>query len=31
VGSAFVDIIASGEDVTGRLEALAREIKSSLG
>jgi tryptophan synthase alpha chain len=31
VGSAFVDIIASGEDVTGRLEALAREIKSNLG
>ncbi len=31
VGSAFVDIIASGQDVEGRLEALAREIKSSLG
>ena len=28
---AFVDIIAGGEDVAGRLEALAREIKSSLG
>lgn len=31
VGSAFVDIIASGQDVTGRLEGLAREIKSKLG
>ena len=31
VGSAFVDIIASGEDVTGRLEALVREIKSKMG
>jgi len=31
VGSAFVDIIASGQDVVGRLEALAREIKSKLG
>jgi tryptophan synthase alpha chain len=27
VGSAFVDIIASGKDVTARLEALARELK----
>lgn len=27
VGSAFVDIIAKGEDVPGRLEALARELK----
>jgi len=27
VGSAFVDIIAKGEDVTARLEALARELK----
>jgi len=31
VGSAFVDIIASGQDVVGRLEVLSREIKSSLG
>ncbi|MCL7415029.1 MAG: tryptophan synthase subunit alpha [ANME-2 cluster archaeon] len=31
VGSAFVDIIASGQDITQRLEELAREIKSSLG
>lgn len=30
VGSAFVDIIASSEDVTGRLEALVQEIKSNL-
>ncbi|MCL7412513.1 MAG: tryptophan synthase subunit alpha [ANME-2 cluster archaeon] len=30
VGSAFVDIIASGRDVTGRLEALASELKSSM-
>lgn len=30
VGSAFVDIIASGQDVAGRLESLASEIKSSL-
>jgi tryptophan synthase alpha chain len=30
VGSAFVDIIASGQDVSKRLELLAREIKSSL-
>ncbi|PWB52857.1 MAG: tryptophan synthase subunit alpha [Candidatus Methanoperedenaceae archaeon] len=27
VGSAFVDIIAKGEDVAARLEALARELK----
>ena len=27
VGSAFVDIIAKGEDVAGKLEALARELK----
>lgn len=30
VGSAFVDIIASGEHVVQKLEGLAREIKSSL-
>ncbi|MCL7474965.1 MAG: tryptophan synthase subunit alpha [Methanosarcinales archaeon] len=30
VGSAFVDIIASGQDVIGRLEAMASELKSSL-
>jgi len=30
VGSAFIDIIANGQDVTGRLQALASEIKSSL-
>lgn len=30
VGSAFVDIIASGQDVVQRLTSLAREIKSSL-
>lgn len=27
VGSAFVDIIAKGDDVAGKLEALARELK----
>jgi tryptophan synthase alpha chain len=27
VGSAFVDIIAKGEDVPERLEALAKELK----
>ncbi len=31
VGSAFVDIIASGKDVPGRLEALARELKEGAG
>lgn len=31
VGSAFVDIISSARDVEGRLEGLAREIKSGLG
>jgi len=30
VGSAFVDIIASGKDVPARLEALAREIKEAV-
>jgi len=29
VGSAFVDIIASGNDVPARLEALARELKAA--
>jgi tryptophan synthase alpha chain len=29
VGSAFVDIIASGKDVPARLEALARELKDA--
>ena len=30
VGSAFVDIIASGKDVPARLEALARELKEAI-
>ncbi len=30
VGSAFVDIIASGNDVPARLEALARELKAAV-
>jgi tryptophan synthase alpha chain len=30
VGSAFVDIIASGKDVPERLEALARELKEGI-
>ncbi|MCZ7356670.1 MAG: tryptophan synthase subunit alpha [Candidatus Methanoperedens sp.] len=30
VGSAFVDIIASGKDASGRLEALARELKEGI-
>ncbi|GFO96404.1 tryptophan synthase, alpha subunit [groundwater metagenome] len=30
VGSAFVDIIASGRDVPARLEALARELKDGM-
>ncbi len=30
VGSAFVDIIASGKDVSARLEALARELKEAI-
>ncbi len=30
VGSAFVDIIASGKDVPGRLEILARELKDGI-
>jgi len=30
VGSAFVDIIGSGEDVGERLEALARELKEGM-
>lgn len=30
VGSAFVDIIASGKDVTARLETLARELKDGV-